>query len=333
MRTSPLHQSFPRPRAMALEAPAQGLPLRWLVLPVLLALAVLLAGAGQADAKRLGGNKSFGSRDSYSTNYSKPAPPAQGAATTQQQAAQKPQGAPGQGGFMSKFGGIGGMLGGLLVGGMLGSLLFGGMGGGVGILEIMLLCFAGYMLFRFIRSRRAAQAGGERPAANDGLAYAGAGAPDPAQDVRPDGWGALRQGQAGGGAAAASAPVALPDGIDEEEFLAGAKALYARLQASWDRRDLDDIKGFTSPEVFAEISDQAKNDPQPGRTDVLVVEARVLEAATHGTQTVISVLYDALLREDKAEDRPSQVREIWHIRRDEASPKPQWVLEGIQQLN
>ena len=128
-----------------------------------------------------------------------------------------------------------------------------------------------------------------------------------------------------------AAPV-LPDGVDESEFLAGAKALYARLQASWDRRDLDDIRGFTSPEVFAEISRQAKEDTSPGKTDILMVEARIVEAGTQGTQTVVSVLYDVLLREDQTDSRSMQVREVWHIRRDESVSNPQWILEGIQQL-
>lgn len=334
MRSSSLLSPPTRLTAHAVAARPQGLAGRWLLLP-LLALAVLFAAVDPADAKRLGGNKSFGSRDSYSKSYDKPAPPAKNATTTQQQATPNPQGGPAQGGFLSKFGGVGGMLGGLLVGGMLGSLLFGGMGGGVGVLEIMLLCLAGYMVFRFIRARRSAQAnpaGQAAPMGGDRFAYAGAGGqPAPAPDA--DGWGALRQAQANtGGAAAHEHVVRLPDGVDEAEFVSGAKALFSRLQASWDRRDLADIESFTSPEVFAEIKRQAEENPTPGRTEVLMVEARVIEAANQGGRTVITVLYDALMREDPADARSVQTREVWHISRDEASSSPSWVLEGIQQL-
>lgn len=331
----PVH-STSAPRAFALSMPFQA---RWLFLP-LLALGVLLAAA-PADAKRFGSGKSFGGKDSYSQSYSKPAPPTKDAGAARQQAGPNPQGAPAQGGFMSKFGGIGGMLGGLLLGGMIGSLLFGGMGGGFGILEIVLLCLAGYMVFRFIRSRRAASAaqssGVERGASAgaDGFAYAGAGAPAgqaPSEPVR-DGWGALRSAQpgTGGGETAHAAPV-LPAGMNEAEFLSGAKALYARMQASWDRRDLDDIKSFASPEVHAEIVRQAREDSAPGKTDILMVEARVLEAAVEGSRTVISVLFDVLLRESQDAGHPAQVREVWHFGRDESAARPEWVLEGIQQL-
>jgi predicted lipid-binding transport protein (Tim44 family) len=124
----------------------------------------------------------------------------------------------------------------------------------------------------------------------------------------------------------------LPKGLDEQEFLTGAKALYTRLQASWDRRDIDDIRQFTSPEVHEEIARQATLDPAPGRTEILMLEARVLEARSAGTETVISVLLDAMLREDGPNATAEQVREVWHIRRDESASSPQWMLEGIQQL-
>jgi predicted lipid-binding transport protein (Tim44 family) len=63
-----------------------------------------------------------------------------------------------------------------------------------------------------------------------------------------------------------------------------------------------------------------------------MIEARVLEARSSGTETVISVHFDAMLREDDPSAPAEQVREVWHIRRDESAPSPQWILEGIQQL-
>ncbi|WP_243439787.1 Tim44 domain-containing protein [Fundidesulfovibrio soli] len=323
-----------RTTAVVLAARPPADMMRWLCAP-LVALAVLLMSIDLAEAKRMGGGSSFGSKDSYSKSYDKPTPPNKNM-TTDRQTTPNQQAAPG--GFMSKFGGIGGMLGGLLIGGMLGSLLFGGVGGGFGILEILLLGVAGFMLFRFIRSRRAAQAGQaaqmEQAAPAGGYRFAYAHAPAGGHDAggSTDGWASVRSTPGGTGGSANIAPPVMPAGLDEAEFLAGAKALYSRLQASWDRRDLEDIRGFTSPEVFAEISRQAKEDPAPGKTDILMVEARVIEAGTQGSQTVISVLYDALLREDQTDTRSTQVREVWHIRRDESASNPQWTLEGIQQL-
>ena len=63
-----------------------------------------------------------------------------------------------------------------------------------------------------------------------------------------------------------------------------------------------------------------------------MVEARALDVRSSGTETVISVLFDAMLREDSADAPAEQIREVWHIRRDESAPSPQWTLEGIQQM-
>ncbi|MFW6235582.1 MAG: Tim44 domain-containing protein [Desulfovibrionales bacterium] len=299
--------------------------MRWLLAP-LLALAVFAMAVDSAEARRMGGGKSFGSKPSYN----KPAP-AKEAAGKEQSTAAGQQAAATKNASLSRTGGFGGMLGGLLMGGLIGSLLFGGgFGGGVGLLELLLLGFAGFMLFRFIRSRRTAAAGA--PARGHTYAYAGTGAAESAPAGTHDGWASLRSAPARKEQPAQAAAPTLPADFDEAEFLSGAKALFARLQDSWDRRDLDDIRKFASAEVMSQLEREAAKDPTPGRTDVLMVDARVLEVQIHGRETVVSVLYDALLREDQAASHPDQVREVWHLRRDESATKPEWILEGIQQL-
>lgn len=326
-----------RPRAVAAAMPRHDFTLlvRWAGI-ALVALGLVFAALDAAHAKRVGGGKSFGSRDTYSRPYDKPVAPDRTVTNPSQQSA------PGQGGPQTAtpprpgaFGGLGGMFGGLLMGGLIGSMLFGGgMGGGFGILELLLVGGGIYLLLRLLRSRGAARqttgaAGGER------FAYVGpqgGAAGQPEAGRRFDGWATLNDTPAGPSRGTAPGAPVMPEGMDEAEFLSGAKALFARLQASWDRRDLEDIRRFATPEVFAEIQGQAASDPSPGRTDVLMVEARVLEAGEMDGRTVITVLFDALLREDAKADAPSQVREVWRISRDNRAARPEWTLEGIQQL-
>jgi predicted lipid-binding transport protein (Tim44 family) len=284
--------------------------LAYLFFPLIALTLLLFAWPDLADAKRMGGGGSFGSKPSYNSGYNKQAPPAKDSPAMAQQAAPN---AP------SRFGGLGGMFGGLLMGGLLGSMLFGGGGfAGPGMLDMLLLAVGGFLLFKFIKSRRAATA--------NSAPYAYAGNEEPRDSTPHGGWGQQRlEPQTPQG------PV-LPKGLDEQEFLTGAKALYTRLQASWDRRDIDDIRQFTSPEVHEEIARQATLDPEHSRTEILMLEARILEARSEGTETVISVLLDAMLREDGPSATAEQVREVWHIRRDESASPSQWTLEGIQQL-
>jgi predicted lipid-binding transport protein (Tim44 family) len=123
----------------------------------------------------------------------------------------------------------------------------------------------------------------------------------------------------------------IPPGFNEEEFLNGACAMYIRLQESWDKRDLGDIRQFTSPEVFSEIQSQAKEDPHPGKTELLLINPRLIEVREFDGQTIATVLFDVMMRE--GEDRVSnQVRELWHFSRDAQRVDSFWTLEGIQQV-
>ncbi|AMD92534.1 Tim44 domain-containing protein [Desulfomicrobium orale] len=255
-----------------------------------------------AEAKRLGGGRSFGSKPAYSQKYQKSSPQ-----QPNQQGA--PQAAPtgGRGPF-------GGLLGGLLAGGLLGSLLFGGAFSGIGLLDILLIGGGLFLLFRFLRSRQTAL---ETP-----------GGFQPSRE-RQSSWDALRSAP---GSSAPRHASAVPAGFDTEEFLRGAKTAYTRMQDAWDRRDLEDLRQFTSPEVLAEIQTQAEEDPAPGNTEILLLEAQLLEVKCVGNQTVATVFFDAMLREDSPAAPAQQVREVWHFSRYETGGNSHWVVEGIQQM-
>ena len=103
------------------------------------------------------------------------------------------------------------------------------------------------------------------------------------------------------------------------------------MQASWDKRDLDDIRQFASAEVLDEIRRQAQENPKPGKTELLLIQPRLLEVRDIDGRTVASVLYDVMMRENRAE-MTKQVRELWHFSRDADKPESFWTLEGIQQV-
>jgi hypothetical protein len=109
---------------------------------------------------RVGGSRSMGSRGSRS--YSRPA------GTYSQSSQPRQQAAPAPGTFQQPAGGgfMRSMAGGMM-GGMLGSMLFSGSagavggtgggtgGGGIGMFEIILLAGGGYLLFRYMKKKRA----------------------------------------------------------------------------------------------------------------------------------------------------------------------------------
>ncbi|MGM0645395.1 MAG: Tim44 domain-containing protein [Thermodesulfobacteriota bacterium] len=157
-------------------------------------------------------------------------------------------------------------------------------------------------------------------------------------DVAAAGWEHLRSKPAGTSAAPqqetpAQEDSALPEDFDTQEFLQGAKAVYQRLQEAWDERDVEDIRGFTTPDVFREIRRQAKEDPNPKQTEVVLLHAEVSKVRREGNRTHVSVIFDALLRDSPQAENPHQVREIWHFQRDESQKNSMWLLEGLEQLD
>lgn len=266
---------------------------------------IALTAPDPAEARRLGGGRSFGSRPSYSQKYQKSAP-------TQQKATPgAPQAAPTGGRGM-----FGGLLGGLLMGGLLGSLFFGAPFSGIGLMDIILIGGGLFLLFRFLRSRQPAM---QTPA----------GTPAPGKNL-DDSWDMLRTTSSTHSASARESSI--PPGFDTDEFLQGARAAYMRMQDAWDQRDLEDLRQFSSPEVFTEIQAQAAEDPTPGKTEILLLEPQILEVKSVGNQTIATVLFDAMLREDDPTAPAQQIREVWHFSRYETGGNAHWVVEGIQQM-
>ncbi len=322
----------------------------------LLIFAALSFVPDDADAARIGGGRSFGGRPGMSTPYQKPLP-SPSSPTMRQQASQSAQpGAAAAAPNRGLFGGMGGMLGGLLAGGLLGSLLFGGgMGGMGGLLDIILIGALIYFGIKFLARRRAARNMQENGAGLGMVGQPAGQAGDFGQmDYRGQqpineplrradtpsatgfGWDALASQPSGtnaipGTPSAEAAPQRnLPPDFDEEEFLRGARAAYTRLNAAWDRRDLDDIAQFSTPAFLDEIRRQKEGDPTPGRTEILLVNASVVEGRSEGSDQIVSVYFDVLLREHPGQEVPTDVREVWHFVRPIAGGN--WKLDGIQQV-
>lgn len=281
------------------------------ILPFLLGGAIELAPAlpdlsSSAEAARLGGGRSFGSRPSFNRSAPAPSPARQG---VQQQAA---PGAPARGGLM------GGMLGPILAGSMLGALLFGGAFSGMAMIDIVMIGLLIWMAMRLLRGRRPA------PARHDESSqYQQA-------DRYADAWAHLRDNSAPQGATAAGASgFTPPPGFDQEKFMEGARLMYSRMQESWDKRDLEDIRQFTTAGMFKLIQAQAAEDPTPSTTTILTMQASPHEFKSEGGEELISVYFDALLREYSDRDAEN-AREIWHFARP--AGQGTWKLDGIQQV-
>jgi predicted lipid-binding transport protein (Tim44 family) len=267
--------------------------------------------ATEADAAKLGGSRSVGTQRSISSTppASAPAKPAQQQAAPAAAPATQPQPASG-------FARWAPLLGGLALGGALGWLMgANGMGGlMVGLLLVGLLVFAGIAVVRMLAQKR-----GEAP---QRFQYAGMGsetvaAPPPSQAAGFDAQPAVRSN--------------VPDGFDVAGFLKGAKLNYMRLQIANDQGNLEELREFTTDELFEELKrDVTARAGARQQTDVLALNADLLEVVTEGDKHWASIRFSGSLRESPG-DAPQGFEEVWNLSKPVSGGG--WQLAGIQQMH
>lgn len=284
-----------------------------LFLFVTIVLTSLSLLATTAEAKRLGGGSSIGKQRSMSPEQTQKAPPS--AAPAQNTPAQ-PAAAPAKQGN-KWLGPLAGLAAGL---GLAALFSHFGLGEGMGMLLMIILgALAVFLVIGMLRKKSAAP----QPA----MQYAGAGAP----------YGGMTPpveqpvGTSAAPAAAAPATGNIPADFPVDAFLRSAKTSFIRLQAANDRKDLNDIREYTTPEMFAEISMQLQErDDTAQKTDVVSVNAHLLEVATEGDLAIASVRMSGQLRENNG---PAEnFDEIWHVQKNLKDDKSVWLLAGIQQI-
>lgn len=129
--------------------------------------------------------------------------------------------------------------------------------------------------------------------------------------------------------AAAATASALPAGFDEAGFVRQAKVNFLRLQAANDAGNLDDIREFTSPEMYAEIKmdiDERRGATQ--RTEVEQLNAEVLEAVEEDQRQIVTVRFHGMLKEEG--EQAVAFDESWHLTRPSDASRG-WTVAGIQQ--
>ena len=270
---------------------------------VILMLSVFVLGsalvAADADAGRLGGGRSVGAQRNVT------APPAQNAGKPAQAQGQQ-QAAPAQQG--SRWGMLGGILGGLALGGLLAWAL-----SGTGLATLLLVALIAIAVVTALRASR-------RREVPENVQFAGmTGSERMTMPQRPASMGAL------------NAPSALPAGFDAAGFLRAAKSNFLKLQLANDAGQLDEIREFTTDEMFDALREDVLHRAGRQETDVMSLNADLLEVATEQDNHWASVRFSGLVRETpKAE--PVGFEEVWNLVKP-AQGSSGWLLAGIQQMH
>jgi predicted lipid-binding transport protein (Tim44 family) len=280
--------------------------LRWA-----LALAlIMLSGTVQVgDAfARAGSGGSRGSR-SYSRPATPPASPVTPSSPSRQYST--PGQAPAQPASRGWFGPIMGGLAGFALGGMLGGLLFGGMGfgGGFGLMDMLLIGGALYLLYRVMSGRRTpaqpayATAGGYGggPATAE-PAYTGGGTSAPAAPEAPSeldrGLAHIRQMDAA---------------FDPDVLARSARALFTDVQRGITARDMSAVNARLTPRMYTELTgqcDRLRAARQTNRVEQIDIRrAEVSEAWQESGQDYVTVYLAGSLVDYTVDDASGGVLE------------------------
>ncbi|MFB3926535.1 MAG: Tim44 domain-containing protein [Syntrophales bacterium] len=292
---------------------------------------------------RVGGGRSYGSRGSRSLSAPKPSPsnPARPFPSGQySQPASTPVSQPPQmqgGGFWRSMAGgvLGGMIGGMLFRG-LGFAGGGyGMGGGIGLLDIILIAALLYGVYWFIKRRRQAAA--------SGAYYSEAGAVDAVQpsfshapayeqsseDDRDRGIGHIRQ---------------MDPSFDEKKFQDACMDYFFKIQGAWAGRDMRAARDILTDEMYGAIqadADRLKAEKRINKLDNIAVRTvEITEAWQEEGKDFITVRFYANLLDYTIDEvtgsvvsgsstEPVKFEEYWTFTRPVGSNP--WKLSAINQ--
>lgn len=271
----------------------------------------LVAGLApeSADAARFGGGRSLGAQRAAPMQR-QAAPPAAAPAAPAKQAAPATQPTGNR-----WLGPLAGLAAGLGLGWLFAQGGFGALASA--LLMALVAGLAITLLMRIFAKRREAPAGP--------LQYAGLGsetvAAPPSSQLPP-----------ADSATEPSVAVAaqIPPGFDVEGFLKHAKRNFVQLQEANDDADLAQLREVTTGEIFDALKgDIAERGARQQQTEIIMLNASLLEVATEGNMHWASVRFSGTLRESPRAAAET-FEEVWNLQKP-VSGETGWLLAGIQQ--
>src|SRR5215831_18238155 len=294
------------------------------LLILIIAATALAAHVVDADAKRLGGGRSLGvPRQASPPSTTSPASPTtpSGAASNPVMPAQPgsginrpatPPATPATPRWLAPVAGLAAGLG-------LAALLshFGLSESFAGILLLVLLHAGAFVVLRLLMSRRAADPMQYAPAASDGARILDRDAPP--ERIEPV--LASPPGEAG--------KARVPADFSAGPFLEEAKRQFRLLQAAYDRGDRVELARVMTPAMLAEIERDLDQRDAHVPTEVVMLDATLLDVSTEEDAYWASVRFSGMLKEDGAL-LPQSFEETWNLKKP-LDGSSGWLLAGIEQ--
>jgi len=232
-----------------------------------------------------------------------------------------------------------------LAGGLLGAMLFsslgfgapgaGGLGGGIGIMDILLICLVLYGIYWFIKKRR------QEKFVPAGAQYCqGQTAENTYQPNYVAGTSSAGENPSGG----LNNIRRMDPYFDEEKFRDQAMDFFFKVQAAWAKRDMTGMRNLLTDEVYRSIqaeADRLRQEKKINRLDNIAVRSvDIMEAWQENGEDFITIKFLANLLDytiDEvtgdlvagSKDEPVRFEEYWTFSRRGGNNS--WRLTAVDQ--
>ncbi len=123
------------------------------------------------------------------------------------------------------------------------------------------------------------------------------------------------------------------DSFDEAEFLEGAKLFFSRFQQVRDVSELDELRSLLSDSAYEDAVAEVQRRSADEQTEIMLLNARLMDMKTDNNRTDVSVFYDADLRKGVSGEQSVHVRAVWEFSRDGSGENVFWILEKINKVD
>src|SRR5690554_1315272 len=280
--------------------------MRWL-LPFFAVFLMVGLTVPDAEARRLGGGKSFGAAPMHKSQ------PAQRQQAPQQATPRNQQANPAAVSGASRWLGP---LAGIAAGGLLAAMLFGDGFQGLQLFDILIFGLLAFVLFKLF-SRRSAPVMQRQPHP--------AGGPVPAPQQQP-----VWPNQSAS-AQPAAAPVTMdaPAWFDADSFLKGAEEHFYTLQRHWRDNDVAGMAEYLDPALLQQMLAERSANPPSSNGFVEQLEARLEGIEQREGRTIATIGFTGVDREFPT-DEGEHFDESWRLERADGDNQP-WIICGIRQ--
>jgi predicted lipid-binding transport protein (Tim44 family) len=315
-----------------------------------------------AEARRFGGGKSFGSRGSRSFSVPRQAQPRSAARSSRSNTQSQKNSATSGGGRSGLGAGLMGGIGGMMLGGMIGSMLFGGGGGmgggmgggggGIGFLEIILIGGGIWFFMRWYKRKKAAQSSGNLSSMGgisqeSPMEFNSIGSQDSLPDSFETGQGQHPQQSQDEVSQGLDYIMQTDPSFSEDQFLDGAKMAYKQIQGAWSDWSVDRLKPIMTERMWGMVEAQAAERKDAGIRDIIeqiqFKTVEISEAWQESGENWISVHFVVSMLEystdvegkhlEGSKDKPVEVVEYWTFTRPVGAQDPNWYLAAVQQAD